>query len=327
MPLTYNGNDSAAVTYNGNPVSEVTYNGVTVWQAAGSSASEFDFTLDSSHLTLDLYLTQSAANAVTVDWGDNSATESPSSTSASLTHTYSAAGNYTVSITCESGESWYPGMHINYGQSEDDFTFCGVADDATHYSTLTAIRSGNGMTLGGTYCFEYFDALTTANLSKVTGAIALNAFSHCTSLTSVTLGNGITSLGQGSFWSCSSLASIILPPAVTDIGANTFQSGGLTAIVIPDSVLAIGDNAFRSISALLSADIGTGITSIGAYGFGSCNHLDSITCRATTPPTLGSNAFRSVPATCPIYVPSASVATYQAASGWSTRAAYIQAIP
>jgi len=45
------------------------------------------------------------------------------------------------------------------------------------------------------------------------------------------------------------------------------------------------------------------------------------------PPTLGSGALSNVPADCAIYVPSASVAAYQAASGWSARSAYIQAIP
>lgn len=304
MPLTYNSNSPATIDYNSNALAEVTYNGVTVWQA-GSSASEFDFTLDSSHLTLDLYLTQSAANAVTIDWGDNSATATSADTAAHFTHTYSAAGNYTVSITCASGESWYPGAYFNYGQSEDDFTFCGVADDATHYSTLTAIRSGNGMTLGGIYCFEYFDALVTADLSKAAGDIASKAFHECTALTTAAFGNGIENVGTNAFENCLALVSLDLGQSLKTIGNTGFQGcSSLTTLVLPATV-----------------------TSIGGRGFRNCTSLASITCYAVSPPTITSATFLNVPADCAIYVPSGSVATYQAASGWSARAAYIQAIP
>jgi hypothetical protein len=41
---------------------------------------------------------------------------------------------------------------------------------------------------------------------------------------------------------------------------------------------------------------------------------------------LGNNAFYNTN-NCPIYVPSASVNAYKSASGWSTYASRIQAIP
>jgi hypothetical protein len=55
--------------------------------------------------------------------------------------------------------------------------------------------------------------------------------------------------------------------------------------------------------------------------------LTSITCNATTPPTLeDAFAFENTD-NCPIYVPAESVDTYKAASGWSTYADRIQPIP
>jgi len=69
------------------------------------------------------------------------------------------------------------------------------------------------------------------------------------------------------------------------------------------------------------------LTSIGSSAFNGCRGITNFICRATTPPTLGANAFSMVPTNCSIYVPAESVDTYKAASGWSDRANYIQAIP
>ena len=55
-----------------------------------------------------------------------------------------------------------------------------------------------------------------------------------------------------------------------------------------------------------------------------CSGIGSITCNATTPPSLGSNPFDDTHGY--IFVPSASVETYKSASGWSTYASRIRAI-
>ena len=91
---------------------------------------------------------------------------------------------------------------------------------------------------------------------------------------------------------------------VTRIGTFTFQnSSSLTSVVIPDTVTRIDEAAFNG-----------------------CSSLTGITVNATTPPTLYAMAFDSTN-NCPIYVPAASVDTYKAASGWSTYASRIVAIP
>ena len=56
------------------------------------------------------------------------------------------------------------------------------------------------------------------------------------------------------------------------------------------------------------------------------SNMVSITILATTPPVLGTDALRDS-GNVPIYVPSASVDAYKAASGWSQYASRIQAIP
>ena len=95
---------------------------------------------------------------------------------------------------------------------------------------------------------------------------------------------------------------------------------------IPDGTTTIKYGTFHSCSNLTSVTIPSSVRTIGSYAFYNCNGLTSITSLNTTPPTLGTNVFFNVPATCPIYVPSASVNAYKAAANWSSRAKYIQPI-
>ena len=76
---------------------------------------------------------------------------------------------------------------------------------------------------------------------------------------------------------------------VTSIGASAFSSCYLTSIIIPNSVMSIGEKAFYNCTSLTYVSIGSGIKTIGEMAFGDCYQLTYITCKAVTPPTLGSN--------------------------------------
>ena len=153
------------------------------------------------------------------------------------------------------------------------------------------------------------------------------AFSACTSLTSIIIPSGVTSIGERAFSVCSGLTSIVIPDGVTSIEYSTFgQCNALTSVTIGSGVTTIGGSAFYNCRSLTSINIPSGVTSIGNYAFWNCTGLTSVTVNAATPPTLGTRVFYGTN-DCPIYVPSASVETYKAASGWSTYASRIQAIP
>lgn len=81
-----------------------------------------------------------------------------------------------------------------------------------------------------------------------------------------------------------------------------FGANSMTSITIPASVTTIGDSAFEDSS------------------------LRSITFLNSVPAALGTNVFKGLPA-LKIYVPSGSVATYKAATGWSEYADMIEVIP
>ncbi len=140
--------------------------------------------------------------------------------------------------------------------------------------------------------------------------------------------NTITSIDQYAFGSCTGLTSITIPDSVTTIGEHAFMGcSGLISITIPNSVTFIGQNAFWHCTSLTSVTIGNGVTSIRNGAFSGCSGLTSFTIQAASPPTLDNLYTFDGTNNCPIYVPSASVETYKAATNWSSLASRIQAIP
>ena len=172
--------------------------------------------------------------------------------------------------------------------------------------------SGYIVQRGGGKDYSAFKALADKSITEVTAEML----------------DGITSIGVWAFASCTSLTSITIPSSVTTIGEMAFDScTSLSSVTIPSGVTSIEDWAFSNCSALTSIDIPDGVTSIGEMVFESCTSLSSVTVEATTPPTLGSDAFYGTYAYLVIYVPAGSVDTYKAANNWSTYASRIQAIP
>ena len=151
------------------------------------------------------------------------------------------------------------------------------------------------------------------------------AFSYCSNLKIVTIGNSVTSIGYEAFSFCTSLTNITIPDSVTSIGYNAFsECTSLARITIPDSVTSIGSRAFDHCTSLTSITIPNSVTSIGGYAFSGCSRLASVYCKPTTPPTGNSDMFyKNIPGR-KIYVPSASVEAYKAASYWSDYASYIE---
>ena len=194
-------------------------------------------------------------------------------------------------------------------------------DSTTIPSGSTSLRSG--LCIGNSH-LTYIDAPNVTSIGD-------NAFNGCSSLTYINLPN-VTSIGDSSFYYCSSLTSVNLPN-VTSIGGNAFNGcSSLTSVNLP-SIVSLGGNyigdTFSSCEKLTTVDLGPNVTKIGQSSFNVYNSaLTSLTCRATTPPTLGNSVFgfSGAPANLVIYVPAESVDAYKAATNWSTYADKIQAI-
>ena len=187
-----------------------------------------------------------------------------------------------------------------------------------------------------------FGCNTTVIPSTVT-ALGNKAFKGVgDSSTTLTIPDSVTSLSQstgtsGQTFMNSHFREVVLGSALTGIiGRNVFNGSEITRINIPDGITNIlgsestasydTSGAFRNCTSLTTVTIGTGVTFIGYNAFRGCTSMVSFTINATTPPTLQSYALNDTN-NCPIYVPAESVETYKAASGWSSYASRLQAIP
>ena len=196
--------------------------------------------------------------------------------------------------------------------------------------SLTGASIPNSVTNIGQYVFSSCSGLTSVNLPSGITSIPNNSFQDCSSLPNVTIPSGVTSIGNSAFAGCRALGNVTLPDSLTSIGQYAFQacsSPSFSSITVPSGVTSISNGAFRNCSGITEVTIPSGVTNIKLNAFRYDPALEKVTIHAATPPTLGSNVFANGNDTFKIYVPSASVATYQAASGWSNYASRIQAIP
>ena len=104
-----------------------------------------------------------------------------------------------------------------------------------------------------------------------------------------------------------------IPQGVTHVGENVFgYMHNLTLITIPDSVTSIGEGAFYGCSGLTSITIPENVTWIGDNAL-NCYNLESITCKAMTPPTI---SFPGIGDKVIIYVPKDAVKAYKKDKNW-----------
>ena len=184
--------------------------------------------------------------------------------------------------------------------SNQEFINCTSLREITLPPNATIITAGTSSSYqGGTGgCFKGCTALTTVNMPNIQ-RIGAFAFDGCTSLSHITLGTGLEYIGGRAFRNVANVPD--LPEGLTRMDIYACYGIGNSAISLPSTIETINNNVF-----------------------GNCSHLTAITVKATTPPTLGNTVFAS--ALENIYVPSASVAAYKAASGWSSYASLISAI-
>ncbi len=199
-----------------------------------------------------------------------------------------------------------------------------IEEEAFHQcSSLTSITIPNSVTSIGGYAFCRCHSLTSITIPEGVTSIGEWAFSICSSLATITISEGVTSIGSEAFSNCSSLTSIVVEAgntiydsrencnAIIETATNTLVTGCKNTI-IPNTVKSIGYSAFYNCTYLTSITIPEGVTSIGSSAFRFCSKLDTIYVEATTPPTLGSDAFNSSPV---CIIPCGTKAAYEA-SNW-----------
>ena len=169
-----------------------------------------------------LYIQQSVANGVAIDWGDGTPPETLDGTgNVNTTHTYQTAGDFVISLE--------PAEGCTLGLGHGSGSYCVM---------------GNTSNNGRVYCNMLHRIVIG---SRGVTSIGNNAFNSCYSLASVTIPDSVTSIGSYAFYYCYSLSSVTIPDSVTSIGNNAFRSCySLASVTIPDSVTSIGSYAFNS---------------------------------------------------------------------------------
>ena len=191
-----------------------------------------------------------------------------------------------------------------------------VAEGNTAYSSEDGVLFNKDKTT--LVCYPIGKTETTYTVPATVTTIETSAFKKCTALTEITIPDGVTYINTSTFEKCSALAQINLPNSLTYIDVRAFYDcTSLTEVTLPDGVTRLMDHIFTGCSALEKVTLPEGITYIGNGAFKNCSALTEMTVLATTPPTVGTDAFLNVNRTIPVYVPATSLATYQAAAVWN----------
>lgn len=218
--------------------------------------------------------------------------------------TYGSSGN-SFSVNCDSSTT------LSSRDIPNGVTFAAIGECVTEI--------GNNAFSGDSY-------MSGVSMVNTVTSIGNSAFALCSSLMDCSIPNSVKTIGTGAFTNDFAMFYCDLPNTIESIGEYAFMNcDSLININIPTSMSGISEGCFQSCDALTILDIPSNIISIGYHAFYECRGLSRITVHATTPPTLANGAFDNTN-DAPIYVPSSSVDTYKAATGWSNYSSRIEAI-
>lgn len=198
------------------------------------------------------------------------------------------------------------------------FQACSNLESITIPEGVTAVSYG--------MCYEC-PVLKTVNLPSTLTTIDEFAFQSCPKL-DITIPASVTSIGKNAFANCVAIRKVDVPEGVTVIHEQTFMNcTELNTVTIPSALTSIEQQAFAGCTSLFSIDLPATLTTLGKQAFYGCKGLETVICRAVTPPSIGSDTFNFANSSaCVIYVPAASVDAYKQAPNWRNLANRIQAI-
>lgn len=247
--------------------------------------------------------------------------------------TYKNETSFGQNVECRNLETIILGNNIT-GIDPNTFYRC---------NNLKKITLGNGVTTIGERAFDTCKKLTNIIIPDKVTKIGNGAFSEC-NLEHVSIPSNVVDFGDnvfnynqqlkyvihnlkeikpGTFKGCRKLSEFDFF-GCNIIGERAFNHTGLRSINLNPT--SIAKSAFNSCIELTSVDIDENITSIGEYAFYGCFKLHTVYVRATTPPTLGANAFGLNHDNRIICVPKNSLDAYKNAPNWSDYADSIKTI-
>jgi hypothetical protein len=223
-------------------------------------------------MDVPLYIQQTVANGVTIDWGDGSATETLSGTGkVNTTHTYASIGNYVISLEVADGCTLRLGHGISgYG------VLGSTANNGIVYTTmLQKIEIGSRVDTILSRTFQNCQSLALVTVPNSVMGVSEFAFSQCYSLKHFNGPKDANFYGKNAFGYCSSLASISFRSSGGGGDYIFTQCRSLRSIVIPDKV-GLYTSMFSGCSSLKKICLPNRLTSMPTTVFKECYSLESI---------------------------------------------------
>lgn len=266
--------------------------------------------IELTQAALQPYLGIGLNGTATIDWGDNSATDTITGTSLTTVlntqHTYAQAGNYTITLTISQGSAQLLGnsygsyllwANVSGSSQYSNNNIYRSAIKEIHFGTnitfgsyalnycrnLSYITIPNTVTSFNTYCFQNCMSLIHIVFSKSFISTAISyMLGYCYNLCTVSLSYNVSCPSNQNyfsylFYSCRSLRRVALSPLMIRIGERMFSDCfALRSIDLPDTVTIIGASAFSSCYNLSEITIPRGVSTLNNSVFSSCFNLKKI---------------------------------------------------
>ncbi len=200
-------------------------------------------------------------------------------------------------------------------------------------NNLTSITLSSNLKTIETAALSNCLRIQTLELPSSLTSIENEAFASCIALTTINIPASVTSIGVGAFYTCnrirnikvdennavySSVDGVLFDKNKTTLLQYTTGRQEMHVYEVPSTVTEIGRAAFNNSIGVARLILPASLTKINRGGFFNCINIETITCHAVTPPTLGSNAFGGdvVVSNIVLKVPQESVDAYKAQAVW-----------
>lgn len=222
-------------------------------------------------LTMPLMIYQSVSGGVAISWGDGQ-TETISGTgNVQTSHTYAAAGKYTLALLPAEG------CTINFGHAASQQNTFGAStnNNSAVQVNVKRVELGGGFTVLRNYAFQNLRAVTSISFPAGITAIGNHCFNRCEALRAVAMPKNISSQGTRIFDMCSSLAVAALSDTSYP-SQNAFSAAyALHKVAFNKALTMVYQNAFQNCYALSEVYGLENVTTIGNATFQNCRCLCS----------------------------------------------------
>ncbi|MGI5092005.1 leucine-rich repeat domain-containing protein [Treponema socranskii] len=147
--------------------------------------------------------------------------------------------------------------------------------------------------------------------------LATDSFRGVSALQTIRLPDGLKRIEEEAIFYCTNVQNLTLPDSLEYLGFNALKGIAITSLTVPQGITEI--SGIQNCSQLQTVDLPPQLTKLGWACFASCGALTTVTCRATTPPTIAASdhVFNNTPiSSATLKVPAGTEALYQAAEGW-----------